>query len=57
MFTLLVLLSSGAAQLVVEREQGLLRRLASTPIPRGSVVLGKWAGPVIYNEIHRSIVF
>ena len=44
MFTLLVLLSSGAAQLVVEREQGLLRRLASTPIPRGSVVLGKWAG-------------
>ncbi len=44
MFTLLVLLSSGAAQLVVERDRGLLRRLASTPIPRGSVVLGKWAG-------------
>ena len=48
MFTLLVLLSSGAAQLVVEREQGLLRRLASTPIPRGSVVprqVGRPAGP------------
>jgi len=44
MFTLLVLLSGGASQLVVEREQGLLRRLASTPIPRDSVVLGKWTG-------------
>lgn len=42
MFTMLVLLTSGAIMLVVEREQGLLRRLASTPISRGSVVLGKW---------------
>jgi ABC-type Na+ efflux pump permease subunit len=44
MFTLLVLLSSGAVLLVIERQQGLLRRLASTPISRGSVVLGKWGG-------------
>jgi ABC-type multidrug transport system permease subunit len=43
MFTMLVLLTSGAIMLVVEREQGLLRRLASTPISRGSIVLGKWA--------------
>lgn len=42
MFTMLVLLTSGAIMLVVEREQGLLRRLASAPISRGSVVLGKW---------------
>jgi ABC-2 type transport system permease protein len=42
MFTMLVLLTSGAIMLVTEREQGLLRRLASTPISRGSVVLGKW---------------
>ncbi len=42
MFTMLVLLTSGAILLVVEREQGLLRRLASTPISAGSVVLGKW---------------
>ncbi len=41
MFTMLVLLTSGAGQLVVERRQGLLRRLASTPISRESVVLGK----------------
>ncbi len=44
MFCMLVLLTSGAVLLVVEREQGLLRRLASTPISRGSVVLGKWTG-------------
>ena len=42
MFTMLVLLTSGAIFLVLERQQGLLRRLASTPISRGSVVLGKW---------------
>jgi len=41
MFTMLVLLTSGAVQLVIERNEGLLRRLASTPISRGSVVLGK----------------
>ncbi len=44
MFTMLVLLTSGAVLLVVERRQGLLRRLASTPISRGSVVAGKWGG-------------
>jgi ABC-type multidrug transport system permease subunit len=44
MFTMLVLLTSGAVTLVMEREQGLLRRLASAPMSRGSIVLGKWAG-------------
>ncbi len=44
MFTLLVLLTSGAATLVIERNQGLLRRLASTPISRGRILAGKWAG-------------
>ncbi|MFQ5527063.1 MAG: ABC transporter permease [Thermoanaerobaculia bacterium] len=44
MFTLLVLLTSGAVLLVIERQEGLLRRLASTPISRGTVVLGKWGG-------------
>lgn len=44
MFTLLVMLTSGAVLLVVERQEGLLRRLAATPISRRSVVLGKWAG-------------
>lgn len=44
MFTMLVLLTSGSVLLVIEREQGLLRRLASTPIPKRAVVLGKWIG-------------
>lgn len=42
MFTMIILLTSGAITLVVEREQGLLRRLASSPISRASLVLGKW---------------
>lgn len=42
MFTMiLVLLSSGMA-IVVERRQGLLRRLAATPLTRAQVGLGKW---------------
>ena len=44
MFTLLVLLTSGAAMLVDDREKQLLRRLASAPLTRGQVVMGKWAG-------------
>lgn len=44
MFTLLVLLTSGASALVFERENQLLRRLASAPFTRGQIVAGKWAG-------------
>jgi len=44
MFTLIVLLTAGAVLLVIERREGLLRRLASAPIGRGELVLGKWAG-------------
>jgi ABC-2 type transport system permease protein len=43
MFTLLVLLTSGAVLLVIERREGLLRRVASAPLPRAGVVGGKWA--------------
>ena len=42
MFTLLILFTSGGVLLVTERNQGLLRRLASSPMSRGAVVLGKW---------------
>ena len=42
MFTMVILLTSGAIMLVVEREHGLLRRLASAPISRAALVLGKW---------------
>jgi ABC-type multidrug transport system permease subunit len=47
MFTLLVLLTSGASMLVVERKQGLLRRLAYAPMSRTEVVAGKWGGRMV----------
>jgi ABC-type Na+ efflux pump permease subunit len=51
MFTMLVLLTSGAVTLVVEREQGLLKRLASAPISPGAIVLGKWGGRVLLGLV------
>jgi len=42
MFTLLVLFTSGAVLLTIERNTGILRRLAWSPLSRGAVVLGKW---------------
>ncbi|MDJ0698247.1 MAG: ABC transporter permease [Woeseiaceae bacterium] len=47
MFTLLVLLTSGGTMLVLERRQGLLRRLASAPMSRAEVVAGKWSGRMV----------
>lgn len=47
MFTLLVLLTSGGSMLVVERKQGLLRRLAYAPMTRTEVVAGKWGGRMV----------
>jgi ABC-2 type transport system permease protein len=41
-FILLVLFTTGGVLIVNERNLGLLRRLASAPISRGAVVLGKW---------------
>jgi ABC-type Na+ efflux pump permease subunit len=51
MFTMLVLLTGGAIQLVLEREQGLLRRLASTPISRAELVAGKWVGKLLLGLV------
>lgn len=42
MFIMMVLFTSGGVLLVTERNQGILRRLAATPLSRGAVVLGKW---------------
>ena len=55
MFTLLVLLTSGGTLLVIEREQGLLRRLASTPIARHEVVSGKWGGRMILAALQVTV--
>ncbi|MCH7820935.1 MAG: ABC transporter permease [Proteobacteria bacterium] len=51
MFTLLVLLTSGATMLVVERTQGLLRRLASAPMSRTEIVTGKWGGRMVLATV------
>lgn len=42
MFTLLILLTSGASMLTLERRQGLLRRLSHAPLSRAEIVTGKW---------------
>ena len=42
MFTLLVLFTVGGVTIQIERRQGILRRLASSPISRSTVVLAKW---------------
>jgi ABC-type Na+ efflux pump permease subunit len=47
MFTLIIMTTSAAVLLVIERRQGLLRRLAYTPIRRTSIVLGKWGGKLL----------
>jgi len=54
MFTLLVLLTSGGTMLVNERNQGLLRRLASAPVTRAEVVSGKLGGRMILAAIQVS---
>ena len=51
MFTLLVLLTSGGTQLILERRQGLLRRLASAPISRSEVVAGKWCSRMVLAAV------
>ena len=42
MFIMLVMFTSGSVTLTLERNQGILRRLASSPIARLGVVAGKW---------------
>jgi ABC-2 type transport system permease protein len=41
LFILLVMFTTGGITLYQERTQGILRRLASSPMPRSAVVLGK----------------
>ncbi len=51
LFTLLILLTTGSVTLFIEREQGKLRRLAATPITRGSIALGKWGGKMVLGLV------
>ncbi len=43
MFVLLTTLITGGVWLVIERDQGILRRLAAAPLSRGAIVAGKCA--------------
>lgn len=51
MFTLLGLLTSGSVLLVIERHEGLMRRLASAPLGRGSIVTGKLAARLVQGAV------
>lgn len=51
MFTLVVLLTSGAVTVISERRLGVLRRLTATPISRASIVLGKWGSRLMLGFV------
>jgi ABC-type Na+ efflux pump permease subunit len=55
MFTLIVMFTTGGISLVVERRGGLLRRLASSPMSRASVVAGKWGARMMLGVIQIGI--
>lgn len=57
MFTMLIILFTGSVLLVMEREEGLLRRLASTPITPGAVVLGKWTARMAMGLVQIGVGF
>ena len=44
MFVMMIALTSGATALFLERQSGVLKRLAATPISTQQIILGKWLG-------------
>jgi ABC-type multidrug transport system permease subunit len=44
MFIMMIALSSGALSLFLERQSGVLKRLAATPLTHPEIILGKWLG-------------
>ena len=57
MFTLFVLLTTGAGSLVDDRDKQLLRRLASAPFTRSQIVFGKWAGRMALALVQIGVAF
>jgi ABC-type multidrug transport system permease subunit len=55
MFTLQVSLTAGSVMLIAERRKGVLRRLASTPVSRASIVGGKLAARVALGLIQMTV--
>lgn len=54
MFLLMIMLTSGGVALTIERESGVLRRIASTPMSRPAVVAGKWGARILLGVIQLS---
>ena len=44
MFIMMIALSSGSLSLFLERQSGVLKRLAATPLTNQEIILGKWLG-------------
>lgn len=44
MFIMMIALSSGSLSIFLERQSGVLKRLAATPLTRPEIILGKWLG-------------
>lgn len=55
LFTLLALFTGGTVTLVVERRNGLLRRLASSPMSRGAAVVGKWGARMLVGLMQLTV--
>jgi len=50
-FILMVMLTTGGTFIVIDRDQGLLRRLASSPYSRGEIVAGKIASRFLIGVV------
>ena len=44
MFIMMIALSSGAQSLFLERQSGVLKRMAASPLTRKEIIMGKWLG-------------
>ena len=44
MFIMMIALTNGALSIFLERQSGVLKRLAATPLTRNEIVMGKWFG-------------
>ncbi len=55
MFVLMQGLTGTAVLLVIERRQGLLRRLASSPMSRGQVLMGKWMSRMVMATVQVAV--
>jgi ABC-type Na+ efflux pump permease subunit len=55
MFTLISCLTYGSALLAQERKTGILSRLATSPLSRGELLIGKWMGRVLIASLQVAI--